>query len=241
MFGRFGWSTHGYESDGVPPWYQLDCHDLSRFIRLAIHDLAGAQRIIDIGGGLGLRSMLAVSENPELNRSNVHITCVDIAPAAIVRGMQLWESVRQDLPSPDLFHYSIRTTPRYSMSFRLESATDFPLDLLAPAPDLWIDWMMLHGLPQELWPQYMETLRRAKPRFIALKCFTREHGTLQGLPASIPGVPKHQFTDAEIDEIFGHQFERTRYQMDWPEALHPVDHTDGPVAAKRAYLLRRIE
>ena len=237
------WSSEGYghhAHGGVPPWYQFDCFDLARFIRESGIDLLSVRRILDVGGGLGLRSMLATTANPGLNRPDVHVTCVDIAPLAIHRGVRLWDAVRHGRSSPDLFGYRPEALPRHSMAFRLESAADLPLDLLNPSPDVLIDWMFTHGLPRPLWAAYLSAIKAARPRFILFKCFSRELATVDSLKQTITGIDKHLFRDADVDATFGPEYRRTPVVHDSPEIKNPTGHTDGIIAAKRAYVLERV-
>jgi hypothetical protein len=235
-------SMYAPSADGtwpLPPWCELDCDDLGEFLSASPLDFSRIHTVLDMGAGYGLRTMIGLAMTTDLNRPDVHAVCVDIAQAAIDRGMTLWESVRLGriaLPTRS----PLLPPLRCSMTFRRASAASLPEDVLCTNPDLVIDWMMLHGLPKPLWQSYLASVIHMRPRYILLKCFSSEHGTLTALPDTVSGVTKYQLSDADVSRLFNGLYRVVGTCRDWPEELKPSRHSDGPIGAKRAYCFERV-
>lgn len=221
-----------------PPWYELDCADLAECVRSSQLPCTKIRRIIDVGAGYGIRTILAVAMNDALNRPDVEVVCVDLSKHAVEQGQAVVRAVHAGRPLSEWLPYQVPTL-RASFRFQQASAASLPDEITSPPVDILVDWMMLHGLPSESRPHYLNAVDRMGASYIFLKCFTREHGSLRSLPESVPGVSKHQFSDTEVLSMFGGRYAVLGQPRDWPEDLSPKHHTDGPIAAKRAYCLER--
>ncbi len=236
---RDNWDA-SYSSRGgdLPPWYELDCDDLGEFLRGSRVDQSRATRIVDMGAGIGYRTMLAMAMNQEMNRPEVRVSCVEFSATAVARGRELFEAVRTGAASLRAVARGVGR-PRYELTFDLASACELSGELLRSEPDVVIDWMMLHGLPRPMWGRYSQNLLALNPRWILLKCFTSEHGTITRLTRSVSGVEKHQLSDGEVLAFLGGRYRVVGDPRDWPEVASPKGHSEPEIAAKRAYCLER--
>jgi hypothetical protein len=237
---RHGWdASYLSRGGGLPPWYELDCKDLGEFLGSSRVDLSRAHRIIDMGAGIGFRTMLAVAMNAAMNRPEVRVSCVEFSATAVGRGRELWDAVRTGAASLRAGAGGV-AQPRCELTFHLASVCDLPGELVRSEPDVVIDWMMLHGLPRSLWERYSQSLLALNPRWILLKCFTSKHGTITRLTRSVNGVQKHQLSDADVLAFLGSRYRVVGLTRDWPEVASPQGHSEPEIAAKRAYCLERI-
>ncbi|MBX3402384.1 MAG: class I SAM-dependent methyltransferase [Phycisphaeraceae bacterium] len=217
---------------GYPAWYELDTQDLTQFIRQCRLPLDRCERVLDLGSGYGKRIIDAVLALPEWNHERLQVTCVDISPRAIDSGRDRWASIKQT-------HIAGKAAPKCAIEFRVADVTSLPDDIVSAQWDIVIDWMLLHGLPASLQGAYTAQLQTIDTECLLLKCFTAEHGSLSELPETIPGVAKSQFSDAQIATLLGPNYAQATTIMDWPEDVKPEGHSDGPIAAKRAYCFPR--
>ena len=218
-----------------PAWYRVERDDLASFLRVSGINLNEVRSILDIGSGDGQRVIHAVASNNELNRSDLHVTCVDFSVRAILWGIDLWsrlrlgmELERNELPSLE--------APRWSMSFREEDLTSLPLDILNSKYDVIVDWMTMHGLQLSQVSQYVATIKRLSPRYFVLKCFSMEGSTLSKLPRAVDEVDKHQWSESALCTLFCDRFDVVNVRQ-CAEDLARED-GDGPRAAKREYCFR---
>jgi hypothetical protein len=212
--------------------------DLSSFLKTLSLPMLEIRRIVDAGSCDGSRMIGAISDLPVLDRPDVDIHCVDICLSSLEAGRRWW-AARHDAAARGRLWPSKRH-PRFSVNFVHANIAELPSDLCVERADLWIDWMTLHGLPGEALPAYRQQLERCRPRFVILKCFTREHGTLRALPQAVPGVQKNLLSDLDIAQFLGQTYKLFGSPTDWPERLTDSGHLDGPEAAKRAYCFQRV-
>lgn len=225
------------EARQQPPWSQIGSDDLRCLLSRSSIPLRRIRRVVDIGSCDARRVLQAFTAIEALNREDLNVTCVDICPEAIEAGRERWSRLVEGEPGPGGPVPLPR--PRFRVGFVHASATRLPASMGELTTDLWIDWMMLHGLPKRCWRDYRLGIEQCKPRYFVLKCFTREHGTLTHLPQTIEGVEKHQLSDADVSAFLGHDYQLLDPPIDWPERLDAHAHSDGIEAAKRAYVFQR--
>jgi len=110
-----------------------------------------------------------------------------------------------------------------------------------PSVDLVVDWMCFHEMAPMSRKTYASLVAKKCRRYLAIKIFSTEGASGLRLPDALPGVRKYQFSRNDIEMVFGEYFE-IEYVQSYPEDANPdVPHSDGIVAAKMAYLLKRRE
>lgn len=182
--------------------------------------------------------MYALARNPLLNRRDLHVTCIEYAPRAVLWGVDLWTRIGLRLPVRD-FKLPRGVKANWTMSFRNVDATALPADILNAHHDVVIDWMMLHGLPRDQTAGYFKTINRLAPRFFVVKCCSKEGSSLKKLRRSVPKVIKRQWSQAELVEAVGPRYRIFGEPRQCRENLRMND-GDGPRTAKREYCFRRV-
>ena len=217
-----------------PAWDQVAMGDLASFLAASSIRLEDVHSIVDLGGGAGRRIIHAIAANPDLNRTKLHVTCVDISVRAIEAGINAWARLRAGLSTPGYPDVQ----PKWSMTFRVEDATKIPCDILASKPDVAVDWMMTHSLPIEELTAHSSLVKQMSPKWLLIKSFSTEGNTLPGpLQQATEGVVKQQRSRSDFEQLYGTDYRlisgrQCKEQLD-------VRHSDGPEAAKCEFLFAR--
>lgn len=222
----------------LPPWAQIHPEDLASFLPHSGIPLASIRSILDLGSGGGIRIIHAIARNPELNRRDLHVTCVDFAMPAVMWGVDLWRRVRSGMPVPEL-RLSEPVIPCWSMAFLDENVHALPLEIFERKFDLVIDWMLLHGMHPERAKRHARVIERLAPKYFMLKSFSKEGSTKEFLSEAVGGVVKAQRSRQEVEELFGPRFQLLGEPRPCAEDLE-AQHSDGHVAAKMEYCFRLV-
>lgn len=220
-----------------PAWYRISPEDLASFLPQSGIPLRSIRSILDLGAGDGRRIIHAMARNPEMNRPDLHVTCVDFATRAICWGVDLWSRLREGLVVSD-YEIPFGIKPKWSMSYRDEDAMSLPQDICRTQFDVIIDWLMFHGMPLDQVPHYVASINRMAPTFFVLKCFSTEGSTLTTLQQAVTDVDKHQWSRAALEDLFGDHYEVIGKPVPCEERLDLND-GDGPRAAKMEYCFKR--
>lgn len=244
-FGSEAWDS-AYTSGEQTNWERLPLEDLLRFWQQS-DIFSEFESIIEIGCGRGLRSFPLLLGAARLNVPEVRYVGVDISKSAIAQARKLDRRLRHKSPpklgakiknmgvTPGLVGHDPLLT---STMFEVADGTSFLTAYRQEFTTL-IDWMCFHEMPPANRPAYIKAIKESAAEQLLLKVFSSENSSLLGLSEAVPGVAKYQFSQQQIAEFFAPEFEIVFHVQDEEDLGNASGHTDGAVAAKRAYFLKR--
>jgi hypothetical protein len=237
------WDTL-YDRQVLTPWEMLPQHDLQKFLESHCLGMEKINTILSIGCGRGRRDLIALSEIPELNRITLAYTGIDISAIAVEQARKLFTTLAVTEPIKDTCEFAEAdgnpNLPRLFVRYQISRADVIEYLRNGNRYDAIIDWMCLHDLDVELRQTYADLVKASCDRYYILKTFSKEGSSLNDLGYVSEGIKKAQLSKNEICELFGPEFEIAAFQQD-AEELDPVPAPpDRIIAAKRAYLMRRI-
>jgi hypothetical protein len=199
---------------------------------------------IEIGCGRGMRALALMLSSPKLNRPDFAYTGLDQCPAAIAVAQQLASAAAEERPLPEPYRRLL--TPSVPVAglrlmANVQYVTSDLFDWLEARPpvDLVVDWMCFHEIPIALRQEYARLVASVCHGFFVVNLFSSEGASVSDL-GDVAGCPKFQFSEEEVLAIFGRDFELMHVRQ-FQEDLDPVPRpSDGIVAAKRAYVFRRV-
>lgn len=231
-----------YVSQDTTDWEKLPLDDLENFLSHSYIGLKDIHTIMDIGCGRGLRLLVLLLREQELNREDVEVLGIDISAKAISDASEYLTKLHNGNACEHIRRYLSNDE---GCSCTLKCDVKFlNADILEPLPDscpkqfdLVIDWWCFHHVNKLDWDHYVSVISSICKRFFVLSVFSKEGNSQNFLPPVIPDVLKHPFSKEDIEGLFGKHF-HILDQHGFPENLNPEPpHSDDFVAAKMAYLL----
>jgi len=237
-----------YTAGGLTDWELLPPKDLSAAVALVLSRGARLRSAAEIGCGRGMRSLVAILNNPTLNDATFSLVGIDHSSAAVYAAGGLAFAAARGAPLPEPFGalvdtaVAIRPRPLLCADLRFEHADLF--NWLSGhserAFDLIVDWMCFHEVPPNMRGRYADLVARCCGQYFIVNTFSKEGSSVDDLGVVADGIIKYQLSQEDISDIFGEYFDIVEY-YDVPEDLLPeVAPRDGIVAAKRTYILKRL-
>jgi hypothetical protein len=222
----------------------LPPHDLQKFLLNHCVGIEQLGTILSIGCGRGRRDVIALSGIPELNRTSLTYTGIDISAIAVEQANDLFAAsaageamsgTRKLIKNGD----SMRL-PQLQVRYQLVHADVIEYLENGDKYDAIIDWMCLHDLEVGLRRTYADLIKNSCAQYYILKTFSKEGSSIEDLGFVGEGIKKAQLSEGEIREMFGPEFEIAAFQQDEEELNPDPPPPDRIIAAKRAYFMRRI-
>jgi hypothetical protein len=233
-----------YECQALTPWEMLPPYDLQEFLQRHCVGIEQVGTILSIGCGRGRRDVIALSGIPELNRKSLAYTGIDISAIAVKQANELFAalSAGDAMAGTSKFLKNANSTrlPQLLVRYQLVHTDVIKYLEIGKKYDAIIDWMCLHDLDVRLRRTYADLIKNSGAKYYILKTFSKEGSSIKDLGYVGEGIKKAQLSESEVCEMFGPEFEIVAFQQD-KEELNPVPPPpDQIIAAKRAYLMRRI-
>ena len=234
-----------YAPGQLTDWELLPATDLCETLATLLAIDKSLQSAIEVGCGRGLRTLTSLLCLDELNNPAFQLTGLDHSPQAIhmaqafTQRLQAGEQLHQ--PFCDFISAAVKPGP-ISLRARVEfvradlfswlSALNHPADLV-------LDWMCLHEIHPDERQAYAKLVGKACRKYFVLNTFSSTGSTVADLGYVGSRIRKYQLSRAELDDLFGPEFE-TIYCRLVPEDLAPLQKpSDGIVAAKCIYIMKR--
>ncbi|HYM06650.1 MAG TPA: methyltransferase domain-containing protein [Terriglobales bacterium] len=222
-----------YAAPEAPPWEQIPLDDLAQFLTLC--RVRNVRRLLDVGCGTGLRLLGALLCLGSLNRKDVTVLGIDLSPLAVKTAGRYLDAIQSGSPPSQLVSLGISPERRLDcgVTFREEDSTSEEVDLSGPF-DLAIDWMCLH----EVWDPIDHARRIASwcSALFVLNAFS-ENNDWANVTRAVEGVDKRRYSLEDVRGLFGRWFD-IHFYHEFP-ARPDLKQSDGPLLAKRAYLMIR--
>lgn len=234
-----------YSRPGLTDWEMLPLRNLGEVLSRLGPELASLRTAVEIGCGRGLRSLATLSTVEAFARADFSYWGIDLSALAIRTARMLAEQLALGHTVPEPFE-GVLGRAALGWNRPLQAGAGFLCaDLFEWLPvqprgafDLVIDWMCYHEIEPQDRAAYAASVARSCRRYFVINMFSREGSSASDL-GLVAGLQKFQHSEADVRAVFGPHFEI----IDWvqfPEDLDPHPRpTDGMVAAKRAYIMRR--
>jgi SAM-dependent methyltransferase len=223
-----------YYRDPAPtPWEMIDFQDLPSFLRSSELPLDRLKSMVSVGCGRGRRDLEMLRSIDDFNKPSFSYLGVDISGVGFAQAKQLFESA------------ACRDGPQAAKEPPLRCRWEFiNADIFTFDPgrtfDVVLDWMCLHDIGRERIHDYAAKVMAMADDLLILKTFSQEGSTIERLNGLSPIIQKEKLSEDDVRALFGEQFEILFIQQ-FEEDLDPNPRpSDGVVAAKRAYVLRRV-
>jgi len=223
-----------YYRDPAPtPWEMIDFQDLPSFLwssELPLHRLTS---MVSVGCGRGRRDLEMLRSIDDFNKPGFSYLGVDVSGVGLAQAKQLFENA------------ACRDGPQVAQEPTLQCRWEFiNADVIAFDPgrtfDVVLDWMCLHDIERERMHDYAAKVMAMADDLLILKTFSEEGSSVERLNGLGPLIRKEKLSEDDVRTLFGEQFEILFIQQ-FEEDLDPNPRpSDGIVAAKRAYVLRRV-
>ena len=223
-----------YYRDPAPtPWEMIDFQDLPSFLRSSELPLDQLTSMVSVGCGRGRRDLEMLCSIDDFNQPSFSYLGIDISCVGFAQAKQLFE------------HAAGRDGQQAAQEPPLRCRWEFiNADIFAFDPgstfDVVLDWMCLHDIARERIHDYAAKVMAMANDLLILKTFSEEGSSVGRLNGLSPFIQKEKLSEDDVRALFGEQFEILFIQQ-FEEDLDPNPRPpDGIVAAKRAYVLRRV-
>lgn len=221
---------------GFRPWEENRLDDMADFLAEHLPSPQKVRTILEIGCGRGLRALLTATKL--FNSSGTRYCGLDVSPEAVAHAKGFCNELKSGIVPAPLAPY-LKGHPRLVCDVEFW-AGDFTANELPPSTpsfDLVVDWWCLHELFAPLRKTYVDLVTRLCKAHYVLCVFDKDSSSISILPPLHPDIKKHQFSAKYIERLF------EGFQILVRKELHKEDpkakQSDGPIAAKRAYLMKR--
>jgi SAM-dependent methyltransferase len=228
------WADH-YSRHLKTDWEKIPLDDLANFVESSGVRKKDVKTVLDIGCGRGFRDIVLATRC--FNRSEVKMFGVDVAKHAIDDAKTCLQEIIEGNICERLANYLPKAC-RLQCTLTFEVANFLhSLPWSNPASfDLVIDWMCFHEVRPIFRKQYIEKVNNITKNYYILCAFSKERNTQKQLQPVVKNVEKYQFSEDDIKHLFS-EFSIVNI-CQYEECFEPPEpHTNGIVAAKRAYLM----
>ena len=226
-----------YCSTDPTPWEMIDLNDLASFLQNAGIEYDNTSSILSIGCGRGRRDLVMLQRVAGLNRPDVSYLGIDLSGSAIRAACRLVDEMTLFGFDKEVEGHTRRPRLKCACSFLRQNFLD-----ISPRYryDMVIDWMCMHDIEGKHIYEWTARIKSLCKSLLAIKVFSPEGSSISELGTLGRGIRKNQISEQRILDLFRPDFEIIHSEQ-YPEDLDPHPRpADGIVAAKRAYLLRRL-
>ncbi len=247
-----------YAQNKLMDWELIDPENMKNYINSISINKQKINRILEYGCGRGFRVLSWVLLDPDINREDVYIKCIDISNEAIKDAKRNLEQLKNNKFPDDfvaLTNVEINNKKIVSNQFvSMVNDGDVPeikckiefvnKDLFSGFPaeekyDLVIDWMCFHELAVEYRRDYVKITDEVCENYYMLTVFCKDTCDLpiEEFKQVADGIPKYMFSCQEIRQYFGIIFDQiSAFDVYYPSIRDKV-HSDGMVFPKKSYFM----
>lgn len=222
-----------YRNPAQTPWEMINFSDLPSFLLECELPLESLTSIASCGCGRGHRDLEMLRDVEVFNVPAFSYLGIDISPIAMAQANQLFVGASHATEASVAQQRKLNC----DWSFQHADMFDFQADRTF---DLVLDWMCLHDIERDRLKEYATRIASMTHDYLVIKAFSQEGSSIEHLGLLGRDIYKEKISEDDILDLFGDHFE-IQFIRQYEEELDPVPRPpDGIVAAKRAYMLRRV-